>query len=155
MHSNQDQGDVNTDCDTLWSHRREKRTTKQRHNLLSKETVRVSGAERFQSTLCKKQPDFSQQSLLRSRKQRLVMRQNNETMLARHPPHSCLRLKRLNSLNCLIKSVKTLQTAIKLTIVFLLCCHKLSNLVCLDLSLTPNIIISNCSFTARRQDLNL
>lgn len=115
-----------------------------------KDTVRVSGAERFQPTLCKSSL-ISQQSLLRSRKQRLVMRQNNETMLARHTPHSTHCLKRLNSLNCLIKSVKTLQTVIKLTIVFLLCSHKLFNLVCLDLSLTLNIAIIYCSFTVRRR----
>ena len=73
------------------------------------------------------------------------MRQNNETMLAGHTPHSTHCLNRLNSLNCLIKSVKTLQTVIKLAIVFLHGNHKLSNLICLDLSLTPNIAIIYCS----------
>lgn len=126
-------------------------TPKQKHSLLTdaiKATVRVSGAERFQPTLCKSMLIY-QHFLLRSRKQRLVMRQNNETMLARHTPHSTHCLKRLNSLNCLIKSVKTLQTVIKLTIVFLLCSHKLSSLVCLNLSLTLNIAIIYCSFTVR------
>lgn len=64
----------------------------------SKDFVKVSGAEQFEL----------ERSLLWSRKQRLVMRQNNETMLARHTPHSTPGLKRLNSPNCLIKSVKTL-----------------------------------------------
>lgn len=64
----------------------------------SKDLVRVSGAEQFEL----------ERSLLWSGKQRLVMRQNNETMLARHTPHSTHSLKRLNSPNCLIKSVKTL-----------------------------------------------
>lgn len=64
----------------------------------SEDLVRVSGAEQFEL----------ERSLLWSRKQRLVMRQNNETMLARHTPHSSHGLKRLNSPNCLIKSVKTL-----------------------------------------------
>lgn len=50
----------------------------------------------------------AQLSLLRGRKQRLLIRQNNETMLARHTPHSTHCLQRLNSPNCLIKSVKTL-----------------------------------------------
>lgn len=93
---------------------------------------------------------ISQQSLVRSRKQRRVMRPNNETMLAWHTQHSTHCLKRLNSLNCLIKSVKTLQTAIKLTIVFPLCSRKLSNLVSPDESLTLNIAIIYCSLTARR-----
>lgn len=78
------------------------------------------------------------------------MRQNNETMSVRHTPHSTHCLKRLNSLNCLIKSVKTLQTVIKLTIVFLLCGHKLFNFVFLDLSLTLNITIIYGSFIVRR-----
>lgn len=83
------------------------------------------------------------------------MRQNNETMLARHTPHSTHCLKRLNSLNCLIKSVKTLQTVIKLTIVFLLCSRKLFNLVFLYLSLSLNIAMIYCSFIVRRWYFNL
>lgn len=83
------------------------------------------------------------------------MRQNNETILARHTPHSTHCLKRLNSLNCLIKSVKTLQMVIKLTILLLLCSHKLSSLDCLDLSLTLNIAIIYCSFIVKRRYFNL
>lgn len=64
----------------------------------SDDLVRGYGAEQFEA----------EHSLLWGGKQRLLIRQNNETMFARHAPHSTRRLKRLNSPDCLIKSVKTL-----------------------------------------------
>lgn len=112
----------------------------------SKDTVSGSGAERFRPAFVKA-VKFSLQSVVRSKRQGPVMRPNNETMLAEHAPHSTHCLKWPNSLNCLIKCVKTLQTANKRTIVFLLGSHKSSNLVCRDLSLTLNIIIIYNSFT--------
>jgi len=91
--------------ETLRSHRN-KISYKQKQNPFTdalKDTVR----ERLMPVFVKA-VRFSQQSLLRSERQRLVMRQNNETMSARHAPHSTHCLKRLDSPNCLIKCVKTL-----------------------------------------------
>lgn len=72
-------------------------------NSPSSQTALLSylGQNNFGPILCKSKP-ISQQSLHWSRKQSLVMRQNNETMLVRHGPHSTW-LKSLDSLNCLIK----------------------------------------------------
>lgn len=79
---------VNTGSDFSCSHRGAagiaNYKTKAANLDASRDFVKVSGAEQFEL----------ERSLLWSRKQRLVMRGNNETMLVRHTPHSTHGLKK-------------------------------------------------------------